>query len=288
MLSSVKVNPHIEVFISIARTGSLKSLVKCDRCGDEVYLPFRCSYCGGYYCSKHRLPEFHGCTGLYRRRTVNVGRATSNRPFGQYYRPSRRGVTLLNLFRFSDKELKDLGISLLIIAALSLQLMWTTGILFQLPAVTLGAVAIFGTAFLLHELAHKFAAQRLGLWAEFRINSFGLMITLLSFISPFKLVAPGAVVIAGLMYGDDYGKIALAGPVTNIAQAILFLLVRSLTSNPMVSLLAYLGITINASLALFNLLPFGVFDGVKVLRWDWRIWLAVTLTAGFLYLSSPL
>jgi Zn-dependent protease len=265
-------------------------MVQCDRCGDDVYLPFRCSYCGGYYCSKHRLPEFHDCTGLYRRAETGYGRTATSRPFDAFARPARQRSTLFNLFRFSNKELRDLGISLAVISALSLYVMWlqTRALFFRMPLVVLGAVGIFAAAFLLHELAHKFAAQRFGLWAEFRINNFGLMITLLSFISPFKLVAPGAVVIAGLMHGDEYGKIALAGPVTNIAQAILYLFIRFLSSNPIVVLLAYIGITINASLALFNLLPFGIFDGVKVLKWDWRIWLSATVAAGLLYLYSPL
>ncbi|MGC8817286.1 MAG: rhomboid family intramembrane serine protease [Candidatus Hadarchaeum sp.] len=35
----------------------------CDKCGKEVALPFRCSYCGGDYCAEHRLPENHGCQG---------------------------------------------------------------------------------------------------------------------------------------------------------------------------------------------------------------------------------
>lgn len=264
-------------------------MVKCDYCGDDVYLPFRCSYCGGYFCSKHRLPEFHDCTGLHRRaETVDVRRPASSRRYDSYYRAPRRGPALLNLFKFSKKELRDLGISLAVIAALSLHVMWQNRLLFRMPLVVLGSVGIFAAAFLLHELAHKFTAQRFGFWAEYRINNFGLMITLLSFVSPFKLVAPGAVVIAGLMYGDDYGKIALAGPVTNIAQALVYLLIKFLSHNPVVVLLAYLGITINASLALFNLLPFGVFDGVKVLSWDWRAWLSATVVAGLLYLYSPL
>ncbi|MEM2889976.1 MAG: rhomboid family intramembrane serine protease [Candidatus Hadarchaeum sp.] len=35
----------------------------CDKCGREVALPFRCSYCGGNYCTDHRLPENHDCQG---------------------------------------------------------------------------------------------------------------------------------------------------------------------------------------------------------------------------------
>ena len=35
----------------------------CEFCGEEIgYLPFKCKYCGGTYCKKHRLPENHECT----------------------------------------------------------------------------------------------------------------------------------------------------------------------------------------------------------------------------------
>ncbi|MGQ9787754.1 MAG: rhomboid family intramembrane serine protease [Candidatus Hadarchaeaceae archaeon] len=33
----------------------------CDKCGRDVALPFKCSYCGGNYCTDHRLPENHSC-----------------------------------------------------------------------------------------------------------------------------------------------------------------------------------------------------------------------------------
>lgn len=37
---------------------------KCDFCGRYELLPFHCKYCGGSYCSSHRLPESHSCAGL--------------------------------------------------------------------------------------------------------------------------------------------------------------------------------------------------------------------------------
>jgi hypothetical protein len=33
----------------------------CDLCGAEQQFPFECSYCGGTFCSEHRLPENHLC-----------------------------------------------------------------------------------------------------------------------------------------------------------------------------------------------------------------------------------
>lgn len=35
----------------------------CVYCGEQIgYLPFRCKYCDGTFCKKHRLPENHECT----------------------------------------------------------------------------------------------------------------------------------------------------------------------------------------------------------------------------------
>lgn len=33
-------------------------------CGKEEVLPFRCSYCQGYFCADHKLPENHQCPAL--------------------------------------------------------------------------------------------------------------------------------------------------------------------------------------------------------------------------------
>ncbi|MHA2060644.1 MAG: AN1-type zinc finger domain-containing protein [Candidatus Ranarchaeia archaeon] len=37
----------------------------CGECGKSLSeLPFVCKFCGGQYCSEHRLPESHNCTRL--------------------------------------------------------------------------------------------------------------------------------------------------------------------------------------------------------------------------------
>jgi len=34
---------------------------KCDSCDEQCQLPFHCTYCGGSFCSDHRLPPTHNC-----------------------------------------------------------------------------------------------------------------------------------------------------------------------------------------------------------------------------------
>jgi len=39
---------------------------KCYYCNSFASFGFTCSFCGGYFCSDHRLPEKHQCVGLRR------------------------------------------------------------------------------------------------------------------------------------------------------------------------------------------------------------------------------
>jgi len=139
---------------------------------------------------------------------------------------------------------------------------------------------MFVGLFLLHEIAHKLVAQHYGLWAEFRLIMFGALLTLLSAIplSPFKIIAPGAVMIAGSANQKIMGKTAVAGPLTNIILSILSLPVAYL-----VHPLAYLSVAFNAWIALFNVIPIAMLDGLKVFKWNKIVWvvvftLALTLT----------
>ena len=264
-------------------------MVKCDKCGVETYMPFRCNYCGGYYCEQHRLPEFHDCKGRYdqtKPKTVQVGEYTPSGGFYGNYSTSR----IIRPYWFSKKELRDLAIGLLIIVTLPFIKIWSY--FFREPQFVIGIVSILALAFILHELAHKFAAQQLGMWAEFRLNTMGLILTFLSFILmqtsmlPLMIVAPGAVMIAGLLNWNDYGRISIAGPATNIAQAMIYLFVYLMSPDSLLGLLSLYGIEINAFLALFNLIPFGVFDGMKIYKWNKQVWAAAAITAGLLVLFA--
>lgn len=254
-------------------------MVKCDKCGKDEFMPFRCKYCGGYFCAEHRLPEMHDCAGQYGYSRSTTGQ-TGFQPTGYSYAPRPRR----SLFWFSQKELRELAIGLAVILAIPLISYWSRVLVS--PVIFGTYFLIFGLAFILHEMAHKFAAQRLGYWAEFRLNKQGLMLTLLSLLSPLKIIAPGAVMIGGLMNWDDYGKVSIAGPATNIGMGLLYFAVYLATGSQLVAGLALVGMYINASLALFNLIPFGIFDGAKIVKWNRAAWGAAVVAAGLLFIFS--
>ncbi len=138
--------------------------------------------------------------------------------------------------------------------------------------------------FILHELAHRTVANRLGCNSRFSIDVFSVLVTsatallqniLLITTSrglPFILALPGFVMSYCFYSRKDFeGIIAFAGPATNILIAIISLLIASLVPSAY-----YLGSfisRINSMLALFNLLPIPPLDGYKVIRWNIFIWI---------------
>lgn len=122
-----------------------------------------------------------------------------------------------------------------------------------------------GLGFLFHELGHKYFAQRYHCYAEFRAFNFMLVLAVLMSFIGFIFAAPGAVMIQGYVNRERNGKISLAGPAVNIILALVFLALILVGFN---NQFTAIGLWINALLAAFNMIPFGNFDGVKILRWN--------------------
>jgi len=142
------------------------------------------------------------------------------------------------------------------------------------------------TGFAMHELAHKFVAQRYGCWAEFRYSLRGLLFALFTSVFGVLLAAPGAVYIAGMVGKRENGLISIAGPLTNVVIAIVMLPIAILF-NP--TPIAYAAMTVayfNAFLAAFNMVPIMPLDGAKVLRWSLPIYIiSLVLMVGLLVFS---
>jgi len=144
-----------------------------------------------------------------------------------------------------------------------------------------------GVAFIFHEMAHKFVAQRYGCWAEFRKFNFGLILAVMISFWGLILAAPGAVMIDGMVSREQNGKISIAGSLTNIILALLFLAVGYMVgaTTPLINMIIFYGFFINAFLALFNMIPVPPLDGSKVIAWSFSAWLAVAAVSGFMVAS---
>ena len=172
---------------------------------------------------------------------------------------------------FSGRELRDL-----LVAWLALGLAFTL-LYVPVSATTIADVlasaafveefalslATVGVAFLLHELAHKVVAVRFGQHAEFRADFGMLALAVAGGLAGFLFAAPGAVHHRGRITPREHGLIAVAGPLTNVALAILSLGVFAVAPD-----VGRRGLYINVLLAGFNRIPFGPLDGATVLEWS--------------------
>jgi Zn-dependent protease len=132
-----------------------------------------------------------------------------------------------------------------------------------------------GVGFLLHELAHKVVAVRFGQLAAFRADYGMLFLAVMAGMAGFFFAAPGAVVHRGRITKRENGLIALAGPVTNLALAAVFL--PLLVLEGFAGDVGAMGVTINLLLAGFNMIPYGPLDGRKVLDWNRVVYAVVAV-----------
>ena len=137
------------------------------------------------------------------------------------------------------------------------------------------------TAFLLHELSHRYVARSYGGIAYFRMWPLGIVLALLTSLIGFIFAAPGAVNISGIYGREQMGKTALAGPMTNLVLGIVFLGIF-FASQPgsLLEQVFYFAAVINLWFSLFNMIPFPPLDGSKVISWNigyYAIFVAVSL-----------
>jgi len=149
-----------------------------------------------------------------------------------------------------------------------------------------------GPAFILHEIGHKISAKYYGCWAEFRADPSGLRFgVLLSMLLGIVFMAPGAVMVAGMVTRKQNGHIAAAGPLVNFGLFLvgipiggIILGLCGLTGDPntgylsvelgaiywkqMVYDIVLYWVMANLILGAFNMLPFGPLDGRKIKAWS--------------------
>ncbi len=199
--------------------------------------------------------------------------------------------------RIGRTELLDLSLSLAVLA-FAFSIIIGNSDVPGAEVFFISAVGV-GSGFLLHEMAHKFVAQRYGYWAEYRANRMGLVFIIAMAFMGFIFAVPGAVMIRKDPYylsrfarpiGDDFlpdkdemtaGReelwISLAGPMTNIVLTLLFfsIIKSGVVTGGIMMGVAYFGFFINLILAGFNMIPVGPLDGAKIFRGSRLIWAIV-------------
>jgi len=241
--------------------------MRCHYCGIEEPFPFKCSYCSEYFCSEHRLPENHACP-MYA--VARPPRSWSSAIEGNY-----SYSTAIKPGRISRREAFSFLIGSFLVWLIGYEIISSYAIYVPNYTFVLEINSIlFVIAFAAHEYAHKLSANLNGIWAEFRLNTFGLILTIISILSPiFKIISPGATVIFSLTDKNTMGKIALWGPLVNIVMSLLMLPIV-LSGNSIILPAFYL----NSFIIVFNLIPLSILDGKKIFDWNKLVW-----SASFIY-----
>jgi Zn-dependent protease len=132
---------------------------------------------------------------------------------------------------------------------------------------------IVGGAVILHELGHKYTAQKYGYPARFHSNDLMLAVGVLMAFTGFIFLAPGAVHVRGIRDMKANGFIAWAGPAVNLVLSVVGYALYYAVQSPYFLQLAW----INALLGAFNMIPFPGFDGEKIWRGDRTLYIATTI-----------
>jgi Zn-dependent protease len=139
-------------------------------------------------------------------------------------------------------------------------------------------------AITIHEFSHAITADKLGdptprsqgrisLFPTDHLDPIGTVMMVLSSLARFGIGWGRPVQTRPQFFAHprrDSGIVAIAGPISNVLQAIVFALifrVMSPTSDTPVTTLLIMGVQINLSLAFFNMLPIGPLDGHWVIQW---------------------
>ena len=242
-------------------------------------------------------PSSHGAArddGNWRQPHIRVVHATgSGAPFMRIFGVEEQArpipVHTGSIWHFSKTEISHLTQATLAFS-LALAFMSVDGIMGALnsPLIFIVGGIVYAIAiapaFLVHETAHKVVARKYGCWAEFRASPGGLRFGIfIAALTGIVFMAPGAVMVAGNTTRSQFGKIALAGPVSNVALWGLGLgaILLGAANSPLGELILPPWLWGNAILGLFNMLPFGPLDGKKIRSWSlpvFWIWLIICVS----------
>ena len=187
------------------------------------------------------------------------------------------------MYSFSQEEKQQLLFACIIFVMVELSILIN---LLNLLELLIAGVFIL-PLFALHELAHKYAAMRYGFPAKFHLDQSMALLSLMTVIFPFKIIAPGAVIWYGNPSSRIRANVSIMGPLVNIFLGG-FLLITSTFLPPLWGFIIVFISKASFDIALFNLLPFSILDGAKVYRWNQEVYFIIFGFTALIWLFHPL
>jgi Zn-dependent protease len=144
-----------------------------------------------------------------------------------------------------------------------------------------------GTATILHDLGHKYAAYRCGCITEYQFWSLGAVTMLCTaWLFGNAFAKPSRTLIQGQkpLLPEEAARIRLAGPLVSMGMAIVSLFLIPLGG--LFAVAGFAGFSMNLLNSVFSLVPIKPNDGVEIYAWNKLVWAGVfiPLVAFYLYI----
>jgi hypothetical protein len=142
-------------------------------------------------------------------------------------------------------------------------------------------IAIIALTFFTTIYPRKLVAKRFGYHSRYILTKLGVILTLITLISPVKFLNPGILVFAEayLMRKKESGLINVISPVLNIIFGAAYILLAWLLPPGNVSLLFATGTFLVSQIVLIRLLPLPASSGKVIMKWNWLVYGILCLLA---------
>jgi hypothetical protein len=137
----------------------------------------------------------------------------------------------------------------------------------------------------------KLMAKRFNCESRYVLSKIGMILTVLTAISPLRFLSPGMLIVPEINYlsKKQQGLISFIGPIINLALGIAYLFLGAFLitpNNPEIPRLMLNGSFLVSQFVLFGLLPLGLSRGRKIYNWNKIIYFTMLIITLGLFASS--
>jgi Zn-dependent protease len=176
---------------------------------------------------------------------------------------------------FAGISAMELAVVLLTSVFLGLAFMISNKIDLSSPLYWAAYIVVAGLAMSVHDLAHRFAAWKLGAVSEYKFwawGAIGMFVTAIPFGVVYSSPSRLAIKDEEKLEPKKQALIFLAGPLVSVAMFAAFMAVTTLGGRW--ATIGLVGAAMNLLAATYAMMPFRFLDGHKVYQWRKAVWAA--------------